>query len=125
MEITEQDEQRFWATVIAIANDPDRKILYESSREQLVQWYSIFDLFKADAFDEIQRQFSDEELSDDTIDDLADAVITMGRESWSACLDGSLSYPELELWEQLPTIGHLLDQIFYERFNTPILDEID
>lgn len=118
-------EEQFWKVISRLANEDEPSVLAEGQRDELVQWFQTFELYKADLFEVIQERFSDDELSDDTIEDLADAVITMGQSAFSECLAGSIVYPERAQWENLPTVGYLFVEVFYERFGESIVEQIE
>ncbi|TWU06413.1 hypothetical protein [Stieleria varia] len=119
------EQQDFWNAIDVLRSDPEHKVLWGTDRQRIVQWYRVFDQLKADAFDVIQNRFLSDEVSDDTIIDLADAIIAMGQTAWRKCMAGTFEYPPQELWESLPTLDYVFDEIYFDRFGEPIQEEVD
>ena len=119
------NEADFWNAIDDLRFDPEHAVLWQADRHRIVLWYRLFDQLKADVFDVIQSRFLPEEISEDTINDLADAIVTMGRTAWQQCMAGTFEYPPHQQWESLSTLDYVFDEIFFDRFGTSIQEEID
>ena len=89
---------------------------------------AIVELFRA--FTEAAVEMTDRlvvfgvEGSEDTLDDLGDSLVVLGRRVYVGTYEGELPLPDRAEWEDLPTFAGVFGVVFHERFSAEIVDEI-
>lgn len=102
-----------------------RSYLETLKKEELVELFQCFVDAKTELADVLANKPEIKSTSEDAIDDLADALVTQGRDAYLGIYYGRTSVPDRHSWEGLKRIGHLFSIVFFERFDGNIYDVLD
>ena len=91
-----------------------RRVIKEMNKSDVINHYRIYRELKAE-MDYLLSSRNDNRLSEDSVSDLSEAIITMGKQDFLNIFSGRENIPNS--WEDLPNIWYLFDEIFYENFN--------
>jgi hypothetical protein len=117
----------FWQLIEAANRDPEklRATLRTLDRAVIADVFKTYVYARADLRGVFEERDETQESTEDTLDDLADSIVAMGREAYLNAYYQRDDLPDDDTWESLPTFVHVFDQVFYERFGGNIFDEIE
>lgn len=91
-------------------------------KEDLIEFFQCFVDAKTELVGVLVNSPEIKGASEDVIDDLADALVTQGRDVYLGVYHGMAPVPDRHSWENLKRVGHLFSVIFFERFDENIYD---
>jgi hypothetical protein len=102
-----------------------RTYLHALDKEQFVRLFRYFIDARTEMAYLIWDRPEGSHESEDTLDDLADAIVTQGRDSYLGIYRGTKALPKRDVWRDLPIIGHLFAQVSRERFDQNVYDFLE
>lgn len=117
--------ETLWALVHRTSADPEM-VSIELEQLERLEFIALFVGFM-EARVEMAYYLSHRGLdaSEDTLDDLADALIARGKDVYAGVYRGELELPPRAQWESLQLMEHVFGDVFEERFDANIYDEFD
>ena len=117
----------FWQFIESTRGDPAalRLRLGTLDRTAIVDLFRTYVQSRADLVELFQERDDTGDHSEDALDDLADAILTMGRQAYLDAYYDRGELPDEDTWEELPTLLHVFSEVYYERFSGNIFDELD
>ena len=95
------------------------------NKEEICNLFRIFLDAKTEMVDVLSTRYEKMEITEDTIDDLCDAIITKGKDEYISIFYGKSGLPPRNAWEDLDTIGYVFSEVYFEKFNKNIFYIID
>lgn len=121
----------FWDLIQSFDQDQTQtiKCLNEKKKQELIHLFKILILAKTELRDVLETYYYSlrptEAHSEDAFDDLAENIISKGRDSYLRSFHEREMKFAPEDWElRLPLVGIFCD-LFYEKFELDIFDEIE
>lgn len=96
--------------------------LNRMERQHIVRVYVALQDASTEMRDRLEQQGLVDDATEDTLDDLAHAIVLLGRKRYLEVYYGREQLPHRETWEDLPTVGHVFIRVFSERFGVEIDD---
>jgi hypothetical protein len=117
----------FWRFIESAGRDPDklRAILRSLDRTEFASLFRTYANARADLVELFNEREETQDHSEDTLDDLADAILAMGKEAYLDAYYERADLPDEDTWEELPTFVHVFSNVYHEQFSANIFDEID
>jgi len=116
----------FWG-VVAKANksrDKLQEMLHEMNREDIIRFQNEFQEAAIQLADEPFIEYMDEGISEDGVQDVAEWVVSQGKEFYSDVWDNPENVPETVEAGDSSTFSSVADNVFWDRFNEAIPDEL-
>jgi hypothetical protein len=121
-EVTEE----LWGFLAACSSDAEtRTVVQAKDRDELLALFRQFVQLRADVADEFSTSGLVVDASEDTLDDLAEAVLLGGRTAVYEILSGRRPLPPRESWGRLRQIVHIVADVFNARFGEEIFGALD
>lgn len=115
----------FWGFIDEIKGSPEvcRTLLADMDRETILKHFSTFVDVRAEAADLLAQEQLLPDSSEDTLDDIGDALIVAGKGPF---LDFFSSKSTLTNGvEEMPTLVHVFDEVYFDRFGVSPFEEIE
>jgi len=118
---------QFWQLIESANRDPEklRETLRSLDRDLIEDVFRMYAYSQADLVELFMDRDETKDHSEDTLDDLADALLTMGREAYLNAYYEKSELPDEDTWENLPTFIYVFSEVYYERFSDNIFDVLD
>ena len=122
----DQIPERFWVAMQKVQPDANLFLDYLFGIErlhfiELFQWYLES---KTELIDVLVTSLIHEGASEDAVEDLADALVSQGKDVYLNIFYGKRELPERRSWASLKGIGHQFATVYFERFGQNIYDVI-
>lgn len=116
-----------WAVIGACAGDPMelRKELGKRTREEMLVLFRGFLEAKTEMADHLVVSGRVTDASEDTLDELADSLVASGKDTYIATYRGTMALPDRAEWHRLPRLTSVFGDVFEERFDADIYDEVE
>lgn len=117
----------FWESIAAVGASPDKltALLACLDRDALLALFNTYLEARTELRDRLWEFPESADSSEDTVDDLADAIVTQGRECYLGVFYRRCPLPPEDEWEDMPLLLHVFSRVFYERFGESIYDYSD
>ncbi len=116
-----------WRLLEGAEKDPEslRKLLYNEPQETIIAAFRAYRDAQVELADRLVVTNRAGDSTEDTLDDLADAVVAMGKLVYCDLYEGRMDLPRRQEWEGLPTLIHVFGDVYDERFDLEIDDVLD
>jgi hypothetical protein len=114
-----------WALVESTSSDDEvAEALATLPRRKFVALFKAYIEARTELVDALQGEPWKIAASEDTLDDLAEVIICLGRKAYLDVYRGKTPPPPRETWEELRTIS-VFAVVYDERFDGNVFDELD
>lgn len=119
--------EQMWTIVHKSEGDPEklRKQLEELSREEFVLVFRGYLEAKVEMANQLTTSGRVVEVSEDTLEDIAEAIVVRGRKEYTDIYTGNRPLPPRAEWHVLSRFISVFGDLFEARFSSDIYDEVE
>lgn len=119
--------EKMWAVLRRSAGDSEklRAQLESVSREEFVAIFRAFLEAKTEMVDRLGTFGYVADASEDTLDELADSLLTLGKDVFKGVFEGETPLPPRRDWHRLPGLSSVFGDVFDERFGADIYEDLE
>lgn len=117
---------KLWGFVAGCSSDDETaRVVNGKSQEELVGLFQEFVQLRADIAEELTSSGLVLDASEDTLDDLAEALVLEGKSAVAEMLAARRPLPPRAHWGDLRGIAHIVSNSYNRRFGGEIFDELE
>jgi hypothetical protein len=114
-----------WTLVESTSSDDEvAEALATLPKKKFVALFKAYIEARTELVDTLQGEPWRVAASEDTLDDLAEGIICLGRKAYLDVYRGETPPPPRETWEELRTLAAFAE-VYEERFDGDVFDELD